>query len=120
MDFDKGMFLTDYNTILIIWKDSGEPRASNAYRPNFRKLPFLPIYSLTLLLNDSYHVADSFIDVYSYDEDDMVLDPYLAEHLAHFGIDIMSMKKTEKTMVELEIDANNKVSSFTFWLVLCG
>ena len=47
--------------------------------------------------------------MYSYDEDDMVLDPKLPEHLAHFGIDIMSMKKTDKTMVELEIDANNKV-----------
>ena len=34
-----------------------------------------------------------FPDVYSYDEDDMVEDPYLAKHLAHFGIDIMSMQK---------------------------
>jgi len=49
-------------------------------------------------------------DVYSYDEDDMVLDPLLSQHLAHFGIDIMSLKKTEKTMLELEIDANSKVS----------
>ena len=32
-------------------------------------------------------------DVYSYDEDDMVLDPKLNEHLAHFGIDIASMTK---------------------------
>jgi len=32
-------------------------------------------------------------DVYSYAEDDMVIDPLLADHLAHFGIDIMSMKK---------------------------
>jgi len=32
-------------------------------------------------------------DVYSYPEDDMVVDPLLADHLAHFGIDIMSMKK---------------------------
>jgi len=32
-------------------------------------------------------------DVYSYPEDDMVIDPLLADHLAHFGIDIMSMKK---------------------------
>ena len=34
-----------------------------------------------------------FPDVYSYEEDDMVEDPYLAKHLAHFGIDIMSMQK---------------------------
>ncbi len=32
-------------------------------------------------------------DVYSYDEDDMVLDPLLSQHLAHFGIDITSMTK---------------------------
>ena len=32
-------------------------------------------------------------DVYSYDEDDMVEDPKLSQHLAHFGIDITSMTK---------------------------
>uniref|UniRef100_A0A8C7ND00 ubiquitinyl hydrolase 1 n=1 Tax=Oncorhynchus mykiss TaxID=8022 RepID=A0A8C7ND00_ONCMY len=32
-------------------------------------------------------------DVYSYDEDDMVLDPKLPEHLSHFGIDMMTMEK---------------------------
>ena len=32
-------------------------------------------------------------DVYSYDEDDMVLDPNLPQHLAHFGIDMMIMNK---------------------------
>uniref|UniRef100_A0A6Q2YFF2 Ubiquitin carboxyl-terminal hydrolase n=1 Tax=Esox lucius TaxID=8010 RepID=A0A6Q2YFF2_ESOLU len=32
-------------------------------------------------------------DVYSYDEDDMVLDPKLPQHLAHFGIDMMTMEK---------------------------
>ena len=32
-------------------------------------------------------------DVYSYDEDDMVEDPWLSQHLAHFGIDITSMTK---------------------------
>jgi hypothetical protein len=31
--------------------------------------------------------------VYSYDEDDMVLDPSLAEHLSHFGIDMLKMQK---------------------------
>jgi uncharacterized UBP type Zn finger protein len=47
-------------------------------------------------------------DVYSYaaDEDDMVLDPHLAVHLSHWGIDIMQMEKTEKTMAELEIERN--------------
>lgn len=47
-------------------------------------------------------------DVFSYaeDENDMVTDPYLAEHLAHWGIDIMQMEKTEKTMTELQIELN--------------
>lgn len=33
------------------------------------------------------------LDVYSYDEDDMVLDPNLAEHLSHFGINMLRMQK---------------------------
>ncbi|EFJ49271.1 hypothetical protein VOLCADRAFT_90020 [Volvox carteri f. nagariensis] len=47
-------------------------------------------------------------DVYSYapDEDDMVTDPHLAQHLAYWGIDIMQMEKTEKTMSELQADLN--------------
>lgn len=32
-------------------------------------------------------------DVYSYEEDAMVEDPYLIEHLAHFGINIANMVK---------------------------
>lgn len=47
-------------------------------------------------------------DVFSYDpsENNMVTDPKLAEHLAHWGIDIMKMEKTDKTMAEMEIDYN--------------
>eukprot|EP01065_Artemidia_motanka_P021747 TRINITY_DN25_c0_g1_i1.p1 TRINITY_DN25_c0_g1~~TRINITY_DN25_c0_g1_i1.p1 ORF type:complete len:872 (+),score=253.43 TRINITY_DN25_c0_g1_i1:91-2616(+) len=47
-------------------------------------------------------------DVYSYapDEDDAVTDPYLAEHLRHFGINIMDVEKTEKTTSELELQMN--------------
>ncbi|XP_041479987.1 ubiquitin carboxyl-terminal hydrolase 5-like [Lytechinus variegatus] len=51
-------------------------------------------------------------DVYSYDEDDMVDDPNLASHLAHFGINMMSMEKTDKTMTELEIDLNMRVAEW--------
>ena len=51
-------------------------------------------------------------DVYSYapDEDDLVRDPKLAEHLAHWGINMMSMEKTESTMEELQIAANEKLT----------
>eukprot|EP00945_MAST-04E_sp_MAST-4E-sp1_P007264 g7264.t1 len=47
-------------------------------------------------------------DVFSYaaDESDMVTDPDLAKHLAHWGINIMQMEKTEKSMAELQIELN--------------
>ena len=43
---------------------------------------------------------------YAADENDMVKDPLLAEHLAHWGIDIMLLEKTEKTMAELQVTLN--------------
>lgn len=53
-------------------------------------------------------ITPTSADVYSYapDEDDMVTDPKLAEHLAHWGINILQMEKTEKTMTELQIQKN--------------
>lgn len=53
-------------------------------------------------------ITPSGADVYSYapDENDMVLDPHLAKHLSHWGINMMSMEKTEKTMDEINIDLN--------------
>lgn len=35
-----------------------------------------------------------------------VEDPLLAQHLAHWGINMMGMQKTEKSMAELQIDLN--------------
>jgi len=51
-------------------------------------------------------------DVYSYDEDDMVEDSNLAVHLAHFGINMGKMEKSDKTMAEMEIDLNQKVGEW--------
>lgn len=53
---------------------------------------------------------DGKADIYSYDpsEDKMVKDPYLRQHLAHFGLDMKQMKKTDKTMLEMELDLNQK------------
>lgn len=59
--------------------------------------------------------ADGKADVFSYPEDDMVEDPHLIKHLAHFGIDIAHMTKTDKSMAELEIDANQRANE---WLTL--
>merc|ERR1719186_189254 len=54
-------------------------------------------------------------DVFSYDEDDMVLDPFLEKHLAHFGIKIADCTKTNKSMVELQIEMNEKIGE---WAIL--
>ena len=58
-------------------------------------------------------ITPSGADVYSYapDEDDMVTDPQLGDHLAHWGIDVMQCEKTEKSMAEMEIALN---STFEF------
>lgn len=34
----------------------------------------------------------AFVDVYSFDEEEPVLDPHIAKHLAHFGIDMLQMQ----------------------------
>ncbi len=34
-----------------------------------------------------------FADVFSYAEDEMVEDPWLAKHLAHFGINVAQLEK---------------------------
>eukprot|EP00924_Labyrinthula_sp_SR-Ha-C_P013610 augustus_masked-scaffold_5-processed-gene-8.16-mRNA-1 protein AED:0.06 eAED:0.10 QI:0/-1/0/1/-1/1/1/0/638 len=49
-------------------------------------------------------------DVFSYhpEENDMVKDPLLAEHLSHFGLDVRSMKKTDKTLAEMQVDLNSQ------------
>lgn len=52
-------------------------------------------------------------DVYSYEEDAMVEDPLLAQHLAHFGINIAQMEKSDKSMIELEIDYNQRIGEWS-------
>jgi ubiquitin carboxyl-terminal hydrolase 5/13 len=50
---------------------------------------------------------DSPADVYSYAENNEVLDPHLDKHLAHFGIDIGSMKKVRlKSRNQTESDSD--------------
>lgn len=57
--------------------------------------------------------ADGKGDVYSYAEDDMVLDPLLVQHLAHFGIRTAQLEKTEKSMVELELALNERIGEWS-------
>lgn len=56
--------------------------------------------------------ADGKADVFSYAENDMVIDPYLQKHLLHFGINSGEMEKTEKSMVEMEIELNQRVGEW--------
>lgn len=56
--------------------------------------------------------ADGKADVYSYAENDMVVDPFLQKHLLHFGINIGEMEKTEKSMIEMEIELNQRVGEW--------
>ncbi|KAK1168598.1 ubiquitin carboxyl-terminal hydrolase 13-like isoform X1 [Acipenser oxyrinchus oxyrinchus] len=42
-------------------------------------------------------------DVYSFDEEEAVLDPHLAEHLSHFGIDMLQMQKTENGFTDSDV-----------------
>ncbi|XP_018328261.1 ubiquitin carboxyl-terminal hydrolase 5 [Agrilus planipennis] len=55
---------------------------------------------------------DGKADIFSYTEDDMVEDPYIKEHLAHWGINVATMEKTEKSMVELELELNKKTNEW--------
>jgi len=58
-----------------------------------------------------------FVDVYSYDEDDMVEDPYLAKHLAHFGINITAMQKVlALTFIQFEDVRQVVYVSFKKWV----
>lgn len=45
-------------------------------------------------------------DIYCYACDDEVVDSFLKEHLSSFGIEVEKQTKTEKTMAELNLDAN--------------
>merc|ERR1719440_1478503 len=55
------------------------------------------------------------VNCYAKDEDCMVKDPMLSEHLAHWGIDIMKMTKTDKTLAEMEVDLNQNYD----WSRIC-
>jgi len=59
--------------------------------------------------------TDGKADVFSYEEDDMVLNPHLEKHLSHFGIKIASCEKTDKSMVEIELDMNQRIGE---WAIL--
>ncbi len=52
--------------------------------------------------------AEGSADIYCYACNDARIDPNLAKHLSHFGINVMDLSKTEKSMTELQIEQNLK------------
>ena len=48
--------------------------------------------------------------VYCYKCDEDVIDENLILHLKNFGIDVSGMEKTEKSIMEMNIDLNNNYS----------
>lgn len=52
--------------------------------------------------------ADGTADIYCYKCNDEKTDPGLAAHLAHWGINIMEREKTEKSLMEMQIEHNMK------------
>lgn len=52
--------------------------------------------------------AEGSADIYCYACNDARIDPNLAQHLSHFGINVMDLSKTEKSMTELQIEQNLK------------
>ena len=80
----------------------GTGAAMKHYELNGRKYP--------LVVKLGTITADGKADVYSYapEEDCMVTDPLLTKHLAHFGINVANLTKTDKTIAEMEVDLNAK------------
>lgn len=52
--------------------------------------------------------AEGTADIYCYACNDARLDPNLAMHLRHLGINVMDLSKTEKSMTELQLEQNLK------------
>jgi ubiquitin carboxyl-terminal hydrolase 5/13 len=50
--------------------------------------------------------AEGTADVYCYACNDARIDPNLAAHLSFFGINVMDLSKTEKSMTELQLEQN--------------
>ncbi|KAK6154301.1 hypothetical protein DH2020_008549 [Rehmannia glutinosa] len=95
---DNGVIMDQSSVVEKNWDGSGgNDHAVNHY--NVTKYPLaVKLGTITADLEAA--------DVYSYDEDASVVDPLLAHHLQHFGIDFSSLQKTEMTTAERELDHN--------------
>lgn len=62
-----------------------------------------------IIVTDWYLVPD----VYSFEEEEAVLDPHISDHLSHFGIDMLQMQKRvsclgcEQTKQKIKCDSSS-------------
>lgn len=68
---------------------------------NFELLYFFLGYPLAVKLGTI--TKEGKADIYSYEEGDMVIDPYLAQHLIHFGVNISNLEKVLACIMPLKI-----------------
>lgn len=94
--------------IILVYLDAGVGLTQLMYCKPQRK--FVCFASGLVPLFNSHHCF-VFPDVYSYDEDDMVLDSKLPEHLAHFGIDMMTMEKASDVFLLFLVKAHYFIMS---------
>ncbi|KAG2396694.1 Ubiquitin carboxyl-terminal hydrolase [Vigna angularis] len=90
------------------WDGTG---GNNHAVEHYRETGYPLAVKLGTVTADLEAAGDAFLlnivsDVFSYPEDEGVLDPQLAQHLAFFGIDFSSLQKTEMTTAERELDQN--------------
>ncbi|OJJ57798.1 hypothetical protein ASPSYDRAFT_45727 [Aspergillus sydowii CBS 593.65] len=52
--------------------------------------------------------ADGSADIYCYECNEERVDPELATHLSHWGINLASREKTEKSLMEMQVEQNLK------------
>lgn len=108
----------------IFWKSLSKPlsyseaRYDAKYRADIYLVRTISKKKLTVLCSVSAKLIQSImlskfvcLDVFSYAEDDMVEDPFLAKHLAHFGINIAALEKVGVCSIDKDIVA----FYFLFW-----
>lgn len=51
------------------------------------------IFASSTMFEQTFNGCFVCVDVYSFDEEEAVLDPQISEHLLHFGIDMLQMQR---------------------------
>lgn len=66
---------------------------------NIRSLTLNSSCDIRSTTSNIFLTAGLISDVYSFEEEEAVLDPHISEHLSHFGIDMLQMQKRVRNVV---------------------